>query len=106
MLLFLVRTDRQTVEACYLLNCITREQQSTSFIFPNQTKLNFFAPTADVMWVRAVLCASAGLVAGLHTKQQPFHSVSVQSAITGRRQDTLALKHHCVTLKITAAGKA
>lgn len=64
------------------------------------------ALTADVMWLSAVLCASAGLVAGLHTKQQPFYSVSVQPAITGRRQDTLALKHHCVTLKITAAGKA
>lgn len=25
-------------------------------------------------------------------------------AIAGRRQDTLALEHHCVALKITAAG--
>lgn len=64
------------------------------------------APTDDVIWLSAVLCAAAGHLAGLQTKQQPFYTEPVQPAITGLRQDTLAPKPHCVTLKITAAGEA
>lgn len=85
----LFKSCQAAYPSSYLLACIAHEQRSASFIL-------------ELKWNH---CDSWCLVAGLYTKQQPFYTVPVQSAITGQRQDTLALEHHCVTLKITAAGK-
>lgn len=52
------------------------------------------------MWLKVVsLCLCLWL--GFIQSSSSSTVGSVQSAITGQQQDTLALKQHCVTLKIT-----
>lgn len=76
------------MQSCKYLHANLRQ---TSFLFRLlRRSAAGVAPAADVTRSSAVVCSSAGHLAGLHTKRQPLYAVSVQSAITGQRQDTLA----------------